>query len=41
MSSVSPSRARIDEAVVGPRVTDDGWGAGCVVGQMLDPRVHI
>lgn len=28
MSSVSPSRTRIDEAVAGPRVTDDGWGAG-------------
>lgn len=28
MSSVSPSSTRIDEAVAGPRVTDDGWGAG-------------
>ena len=28
MSSVSPNRTRIDEAVAGPRVTDDGWGAG-------------
>ena len=28
MWSVSPSRTRIDEAVAGPRVTDDGWGAG-------------
>ena len=28
MSSVSPSRTRIDEAVAGPRVIDDEWGAG-------------
>ena len=27
-SSVSPSRTRIDEAVAGPRVIDDEWGAG-------------
>lgn len=41
MSSVSPKRTRIDEAVAGPRVPDDEWGAGYVVRQMLDPRVHI
>ena len=29
MSSVSPRRTRIDEAVAGPRVADDEWGAGC------------
>ena len=36
MSSVSPRRTRIDEAVAGPRVIDDEWGAGCVVRQMPD-----
>ena len=41
MSIVSPRRTRIDEAMAGPRVVDDEWGAGCVVRQMLDPRVHI
>ena len=41
MSSVSPRRTRIDEAVAGSRISDDEWGAGCVVRRMLDPRVHI
>ena len=36
MSSVSPSRTRIDEAVARPRGTNNEWGAGCVVRQMLD-----
>lgn len=29
MSSVSPSRTRIDEAVAPPRVTVDAWADGC------------
>ena len=41
MSSVSPNRTRIDEAVARSRVTFDVWVTGCVVRQMPDPRVHI
>ena len=42
MSSVSPSRARIDEAVAGPRVTDDGWGAGRVTKRGAPPScTHV
>ena len=28
---------RIDEAVAGPRVVDDGWGAGCVTKRGTPP----
>ena len=39
MSSVSPSRTRIDEAVAGPRVADDGWVLG--VPQREEPRHEV
>ena len=38
MSSVSPNRTRIDEAVAGPRVADDEWGAGRSTKRGTPPR---